>query len=634
MATQHTKIDKHSTQGESSGDDKGWSTVAPKSQRGGSSPALTHEIPARCVTDAKRWVEHPDPTKGFRGPQMTMHLRGWKKGTRVKRDTSLFVLEGGTAADRKRCYGLIEHRVKTVWSKQGGARRVAARGTSVSQPGTYVSMRAQTRHTGPSAVLKKALFDAIKGTEVRFDLLGIKEGSPELTEYTLSRGTPTERAAVVEQVTLLSEAFSTTYEVPAGFAGGALKKAKKQFVKATSIEFDYKKCGWTDSSKATALYCVVGLCSDDREAFADDVDYFAHQLAEETAELIKRYQAGATVKVPWAILKGQRWKQRYTTHYFRPEEIPKEDWTEDKEWTVASVPVEHGAAFIKKVKDLMGRDKGAKTKSTRSQSPSGGAAEVVATSPPPMSFEAYQAKLKVEKEERRAARVAKSAPAPSQPLSVSDDEDTSFASGGGFDALGAIDPDRTGETVKPSKRALKRQAKQEAADKEATEQAAQQAATEELEQTLMKRGCVVVPHSELTFLRCERQETAEDRQHQRLEISKQKFIKEQARCDLAARYASVEVLAKVPRVGKWAKMAAKDPKVVEVELQMLLPTKSFSSAETIQKMGAQKRAVTGVKRLAAAARVEPSYEICQEDVDSYHAEDREVPGGWDSDEEE
>ena len=608
--------------------------MAPKSQRDGSSLALEHEIPAASVTDAKRWVEDPHPKKGFRGPQMKMHLRGWKTGSR--KQISLFVLEGGTSEDREKCYGLIEHRVKTVWSKQGGARRVVAKrgkqSTAPSKPGTYVSMRAQIRYTGPSAVLKKALFGAIKDTSVRFDLLGRKDGSPELSEYTLSGGTKTEREAVAEQVTVLSDAFSTTYEVLASVAGGALKRAQKQFVKATGIQFDYMKCGWTDESKKTTLYCVIGLCPGDREAFADDVDYFAHEIAEETAELVKRYLAGATVKVTWDILKGHRgWKQRYTTHYFRPEKIPKEDWTTEEGWTVASVAVEQGKAFVKKVKDLMVRAKEAKKTGRTAHTTGGGAAEVVRAPRTQMTLEDYDAKQKVLRDARNEAKMASIEAERSPPPAESeDDEEPSVQTGGGYDALGAIDPDRTGDTVRPSKRALKRKAKQEAADEEAVELASQQEVAEELIQTLTKKGKALVPKSELTFTRGVKQETAEDRQRKRLADSKKKIEADKARDDIAAVHSVAAATAK-PQGGAWAAIAKTDPKEFEDEKKKLTPPRSFSSEKTVHELAVKRRAMTGVKRLEDAAK-RTSFEIDNEVV-SYHDEDREVPSGWDSDEE-
>ena len=243
-----------------------------------------------------------------------------------------------------------------------------------------------------------------------------------------------------------------------------------------------------------------------------------------------------------------------------------------------------------------------------------------------MSYEAYQAKQKAEREARRAAREAKSVPKPPTPPPAESEDDEepepSFQTGGGFDALGAIDPDRTGHTVKPSKRALKRQAKQEAADKEAAELAAQQAAAKEIEQALTKKGKFQVPRALLTFSRDTQQETAEDRHRQRLTASKQKFEAEQARADIAAGYSAGA--STKPQGGRWAQMAGKAPVEKTVEHTKELPTpQSYEGAKRYTRPTAASKA--------------PSYEYASdeedEDVAAYHAADREVPSGWDSEDE-
>jgi len=482
--------------------DDEWQQQRPRGQRGGSSPALkasepscTVEVPNSYAQGAKKWVENH-----WRGSQIKAHLDGW---TDKSRETSRVLLRGAAA---KKCARVLLTKVQK-WSEQ--------RKSSGAPKGTYKAASARTIRSLPMSTAKDALLMAKSGTPIKFHPL--KKSSDESKfEFTLSGGSDEEMSAVFETAAVLADQMSRTIELPASCAGAAISRTAKDYQEQMGCKVDI---GRTRYAKGDTIHYVYVLTDDpdELECVFDTLRHFATEVESENAELVRLYQTGKTVTLPWSVLKGNRWKARYTTHKFLPRDVLEKDRPKEG-WVFVSFPdTTEGAACLKKARDLTKRH----LKEAKSE---GGAA--AAEPKADVSAEDWYAAR-----DRKAAQKGGGAKAPPSKKS--------FKSGGGFDGL-EVDPERMDAVVVPK--------------------ASKKAKSKGKGPRRMDFNYTVGSVQE---------ETAADRLAAKREAELKKHLNEKAREEIIAEFTAKATTAG-PNGAAWSKAAAMAP-VVEKEVHDTLP---------------------------------------------------------------
>lgn len=491
--------------------DDEWQQQRPRGQRGGSSPAhkssepsKTVEVPASYAQGAKKWVE-----KHYKGSSMKAHLDGW---TDSSRKTSRVLLRG---ADAEKCAGLLRAKVKK-WSEQSKS--------SGGPKGTYTAAGARTVFSLPGRTAKDALFKAKSGTPVVFHPVK-KQADDGLTfQYTLSGGSAADRSAVQTLAASLAVQMSRTIELPASCAGAAISRTAKDYQEQMGYKVDIGRFRYAKGDTFHYVY-VLTDDADESECVFATLRHFATEVEGENAELVRMYQTGKTVKIPWSVLKGNRWKARYATHKFLPREVPEKDRPQEG-WAFVSFPdTTEGAACLKKARDLTKRH----LKEAKSE---GGDAKSKSKSKPKADVSAedwYAAR------DRKAAQKGGGAKAPPSKKS--------FKSGGGFDGL-EVDPERMDAVVVPK--------------------ASKKAKSKGKGPRRLEVHYTVGSSPE---------ETEADRMTEKREVELKKHLAEMSRKEIGAEFTAKATTAG-PSGSAWSVTAAKAPPV-EKEEHILLPPTSF-----------------------------------------------------------
>ena len=483
--------------------DDEWQQQRPRGQRGGSSPALkasepscTVEVPNSYALGAKKWVENH-----WRGSPIKAHLDGW---TDSSRKTSRVLLRG---ADAKKCAGVLLTKVQK-WSEQ--------RKSSGAPKGTYKAASARTIRSLPMRTAKDALFMAKRGTQIKFH--PVKKSSDESKfEFTLSGGSDEEMSAVFETAAVLADQMSRTIELPASCAGAAIKRASLDYQEQMGRPIDIGRTRYEKDDTSHHVY-VLSNDLDEVEGVFATLRHFATEIEGENAELVRLYQADKYAKIPFHVLKKNRWKARYKTHKFLPRDVPEKDRPSEG-WAFVTFPdTKEGAACLKKARDL--------TKRHLKEAKSGGG--VAAAEPKAaVSAEDWYASR-----DRKVAQKGGGAKAPRA--------EESFKSGGGFDAL-EVDPERMDAVVVPKAKSKKAKSKDKGPRR-------------------MDFNYTVGSVQE---------ETAADRLAAKREAELKKHLNEKAREEISAQFTAKATTAG-PNGAAWSKAAAMAP-VVEKEVQDTLP---------------------------------------------------------------